>query len=77
MVPHLWPYERYNHLSEASIGFIPDVNPAVVLRSEIRNKLDYCLETIELKTREEEMLEEFKPEEKKDEEDTIFSHLIM
>ena len=45
--------KRYDHLSEASIGFIPDINPAVVLRSEIQNKLDYCLETIELKQREE------------------------
>ena len=69
--------KRYDHLAEASIGFIPDVNPAVVLRSEIRNTLDYCLETIDLKTREEKMLEEFTPEEKKDKEDTLFSHLIM
>ena len=69
--------KRYDHLAEASIGFIPDINPAVFLRSEIRNKLDYYLETIELKTREEEMLAEFTPEDKKNDEDIIFSHLIM
>ena len=69
--------KRYDHLAEASIGFITDVNPAVVLRSEIRNTLDYCLETIALKPREEEMLEAFTPEDKKDTEDTLFSHLTM
>ena len=59
--------KRYDTLAEASIGFIPDINPTVVLRSDIRNKIDYCLETIELKHKEEEMLDEFTPDDKKNE----------
>ena len=30
--------QRYDSLAEASIGFIPDINPPVVLRSDIRQK---------------------------------------
>ena len=44
----------------------------MVLQSDIREKLDYCLETIELKTKEEEILDEFTPDEKKDSKYTIF-----
>ena len=69
--------KRYDHLAEASIGFITDVNPAVVLRSEIRNTLDYCLETITLKQREEEMLEAFTLEDKKIRKTHYSSHLTM
>ena len=69
--------KRYDHLAEASIGFITDVNPAVVLRSEIRNTLDYCLETITLKKREEEMLEAFTPEDKKIQKTHYSSHLTL
>ena len=63
--------QRYETLAEASIGFIPYVNPAVVLRSDLREKIDACLETIELKEKEEDILEEFTNEEDKDTEDTI------
>ena len=45
----------------------------MVLRSDIRQKIDYFLETIELKQKEEDILDEFTPDEKKDSEDTIFS----
>ena len=41
--------QRYDTLAEASIGFIPDINPELVLLSDIRQKIDYCLETIDLK----------------------------
>ena len=44
----------------------------MLLRSDIREKLDYCLAIIELKTKEEEILQEFTPDDKKYTEDTIY-----
>ena len=68
--------QRYDTLAEAPIGFIPDINPSAVLRSDLRQKIDYCLETIELRPKEEEILDEFTPDEKKDSDNTIFFTIL-
>ena len=51
--------KRYNKLAETSIGFLSFMNPAVILRSHIRQLLDEYLVDIELRDSEIKKLEEF------------------
>ena len=71
--------KKYDDLAEASIGFLPNLNPEVVLRSEIRYELDYCLETVDLTETEITILDEFVPEseEKKTSTLSISLHITL
>ena len=63
--------QKYDKLAEASIGWIPNMNPALVLRSELKKMLDDCLATIPLKDKEIDILDELQVNGEQ-EEDTIY-----